>query len=78
MKEKWRIPFTILMLILLVTGAAPGFAISTPVGIALFAILWLTQGLCMWMATGCILPKLILVNLIPLWSKRVLAWTIKD
>lgn len=66
------------MLILLVTGAAPGFAISTPVGIALLATLWLIQGLCMWLVTGCILPKLILVNLIPLWSKRVLAWTIKD
>ena len=48
MKEKWRIPFTTLMLILLVTGASLGFAVSIPVGIALFTVM-AHQGLCMWL-----------------------------
>ena len=78
MQDFWRVPFTIMMSVLLALLVFLGLCHSITMGIILGVFGWLMQGLCMWMVTECNFPKVILTNWLSLWSDTILKWTIND
>lgn len=77
MQDMWRIPFTAIMVILLVFSIVLGSLHSLTAAIFMGIGIWLSQGLCMWLVTSCIFPRLILTNWLSVWSDKILIWSTK-
>lgn len=78
MQDFWRVPFTIMMIILLAFLVLVGLCHSITLGVIFGVFGWLIQGLCIWMATECQFPRVIVANLLVFWCDRILRWACYD
>lgn len=76
MTDLWRIPFTLIMIIILIFSILLGLLHSISAAIFMGVVIWLIQGFLMYLITTCMFPKLILTNWLVLWSTKIRDWSV--
>lgn len=76
MTDLWRIPFTLIMIIILIFSISMGLLHSITAAIFMGVVIWLIQGFLMYLITTCMFPKLILTNWLVLWSTKIRDWSV--